>query len=45
MSDVVEHPEFDLKINPTNNFTLFPIFLFCLSYLLIYKKTRKFDSG
>ena len=26
-------------------FTLFPIFLFCLSYLLIYKKTRKFDSG
>ena len=25
MSNVVEHPEFDLKINPTNNFTLFPI--------------------
>ena len=24
-------------------FILFPIFLICLSYLLIYKKTRKFD--
>ena len=26
-------------------FILSPFFLFCLSYLLIYKKTRKFDLG